>query len=386
MHYTFNQHYLSGGKLKMKLPKKTFLALTAFLIIAALWSCGDWSLETGGIPKSSLSIPGALTADSGSRAPSEEDVFSPFRSSLEIADDILATVNGFIDEINANYVPDSYAGTSGDYYLTISTEESRTYSKRLDFSEEVGTDPFLQINYTPGTTKGELYWKDPDALAGQPTALKVFYDASTAAPVLQGWLVVYPETTQPSYPKNLYFKATKSGSKIMVEGGLAYHFTVEGNVDYSSDSESDRVYMFKSYTDTTGEKAAVALYFPKDTVSTVTESHNVQSSIIESFYDFYIDNSVNDFTPILGQDAADLAAFKSIVLSLDAASLGSDLAFLLDLENPIAYNTTGYVANGSPLPSGYTTADLGDPTTITFTMSPAGIAGLTAADLAPLTD
>ena len=388
MYYTFINQYHSGGKLNMKLSKKSLLCITALILIAVLWSCGGFELETGDIPKSSLSIPGALTSDSGSRATSQDGVFSPFRSSLEIADEILAVVNGFIDEINATYIPDSYSGLGedGETYFTISTDESREYSKRIEFSEAVGVDPFLQINYTPGTTEGELYWKDTDAPAGQPAALKVYYDASTSSPVLQGWLVVYPDTTEPTYPKNLYFKATKTGDIIKVEGGLAYHYTIPATVDYPTDSESDRAYMFKSYTDAEGEKAAVSLYFPKDTVSTVTEDHDVQSSVIESYYDFYIDNGVTDFNPILGQQVADLAEFKSVVLSLTEAQLGPDLAFLLSLENPIAYNTSGYVANGSPLPSGYATADLGDPSTITFSQSPVQIAALTSAGLAPLSD
>ena len=388
----------------MKLPKKTFLALTAFLIIAALWSCGDWSLETGGIPKSSLSIPGALTADSGSRSISRgatstggtaENFFEPFRTSLELAEEILIFVNEMIDSLNESIVPDNFDDMIGDQYVIISTDTNREYAKRIDFrSSESAEKPFLQINYTTGIVKGEIYYIEEDSTLDLES-IKVFYDETGSQPVLRGWITIKEMTTDDTYPKSVYFNATKnSAGQIIVDGGLAYHFVFgdSSNINWPDYYVAEHTYMYKALASSDGTKAEVALYFPLSTVSTTTipESMNIKNSFLDILFEWIETDNPGDLDTILGQTPETITGGSSLGTVLDGlgGTADDDLDFVLKLSNNIAYSdVSGYMGNEGnttyPFPSAY---NLGDPTTITFTMSPAGIAGLTAADLAPLTD
>ena len=357
----------------MKSSKKIILVLLALTVLTVLTAC-NFGGEANEIPKSAIDIPDALLSSAGSRTSvgvTYENLFEPFRVSLKTASDVLNYVNSLIDEINQNVVPDTYEGPSGDDYLRITTDTGRTYTKRLEFSESAEDDPFLQINYSPGTAAGELYYEDTAASAGDLETIKVYYDSSI--PVLQAWLTVKAETSG-SYPVNLYFNAVKnSAGNIEIEGGLTYHFLWDADpITYPFPDSSERVYVFRAYANGEGTKAQVGLYFPLSTVVTVTEAHDIQQSFLEILYTWL---EANDFG-FWDQNITSQEEFNTFVLAQDAAALG-DLGFILSLVNPIAYSSTGgYEGNGA-IPSEY--LDLGTLSNISFSQTPVQIAALTPA-------
>ena len=362
----------------MNQTRKIIFTLSVLALLSALTGCGLFFGSPGEVPRSEIGIPDALVSDAGSRAVTgNAALFEPFRASLEIADSVLDSVNDIIDAINSNVIPNSGEVTldTGET-LTFSTDNARTYTKRIEVTPSGASAPNVQINYTPGSTEGVLYFKEASPAAGELEAMKVYYNATTANPVLTGWLTVAADTAEDSYATSLYFNVTKnSAGNIEVEGGVSYDFTWGADdTTYTTPYTSERTYMYKSYADAAGTKALTGLYFPLSTVADVTEAHDIQQSFLEILYNWLVGNSNWSFssweTPINNQ-----SDFNTFVLDeLNSDTIG-DLAFILSLTNPIAFNSTdGYVANGDAVTSAY--ADLGDLADIDFSLGPDDISGL----------
>ncbi len=378
----------------MKTSRIILIMLTAAAVLTLLFSCGlfDSLSFSGDIAAPTLTIPGALTSGGArtvSRAASPggtaEDFFEPFRASLEIGDNILTVVYNIIASINSTYVPDTFegAGDNGEY-ISITTDTNRTYSKRIEFkSSESAAAPYMQINYNPNITKGVIYYSEEDS-AKDLEKVKVFYDETGTYPVLSVWGSVKDGTD--TYPKSFYFHATKNADgKIVVEGGVSYNFVFGSGTTYPVYNTSERTYMYKALCSSDGTKAEVALYFPLSTVTTtaVPETADIKSSFLDVLYNWIeVDNS-GDLSSMLGAAVTDGASLGTAIDAYVAADgvLDDSLAFILNLENTIAYSdTNGYEGNANnstyPFPASF---DMGDISTISFSMSPADIAALTSA-------
>lgn len=379
----------------MKISKLFLLFFITTAVLTGLMSCNpNQDTGTGDIPKSTMSIPGALTADSSSRTSratgatgTAESFFEPFRSSLAIAEEVLNFVNGMIDSLNSSTVPDSYNGMAGDYYVTVTTDTDRTYSKRIDFkSSETADQAFLQVNYTPGTVKGVLYYIEEDSTSDLEK-IKVFYDETGTYPVLTGWVSIKAGAADETYPKNIYFNATKNSSgKIVFEGGVGYHFVFGGDATYTTDNVSERVYMYKALCSSDGTKAEVALYFPEEsvTVTAVPESMNIKNSFLDILFDWLETDNGQDLdggAPWLDTSYGTITSGSTLGTAIagyvdEGGTLDDSLAFVINLTNNIAYSEeSGYEGNDATFPAAY---DMGDLSGITFSEAPDSIAGLAA--------
>ncbi|MBI9107343.1 MAG: hypothetical protein JEZ04_11425 [Spirochaetales bacterium] len=374
----------------MKISKNILLLFLIAAFSTMFFSCGDGALTTGDIPKSSLSVPEALTepeAKGASRATSAggtaDDFFEPFRNSLKIAEEVLTNVNSIIDALNAVVVPDSWTGTqdNGDT-VVVTTETARVYSKRIEFTSSGSVAPYLQINYTPGTVKGVIYYSEEDATSSLEK-IKVFYDETGTFPVLQGWMIISPGTAEDTYPVSLYFNATKNASgNIIFEGGVSYNFVFGGHVTYTQNYTSDRTYMFKAFTSSDGTKAKVALYFPLSTVTTVTEAQNIKNSFLDILFIWLETENSVDLDSLLSQTPGTITDGTSLGTTLsgmDTADIPDDIEFVLSLTNPIAYDSVaGYMGNATTFPADAAYV-LGDTGTLTFSLTPAAIKALSSA-------
>ena len=378
----------------MKSSKKLFLILIAAVFITTLMSCDPNALK-GDIPKTSMSIPSALTSGSGSRTTAggtAAGFFEPFRNSLQLAEQVLDVVNEIIDSLNNQVIPDSWEGEDNDgNSVIITTDTSRAYSKQINFTSPDAASPFLQINYNPGSVKGTILYKEED-ISQDLEFLKIFYDETGAYPVLKGWITVRAGAATETYAMQLYFNATQnSDGNILFEGGVNSNFGFGGDATYCEDVIENRIYMFKSITNSTGEKAKVALYFPEAT-STVnindaseSEDVNIRNAFLDILFEWLATaNNINIDVDLLGMNEGDVTDGATLGTALEdfTGTLDDSIAFVLSMNNPIAYDATdGYVGNTDNSETDYPTSsdyNLGDLSSVSFSLTPAQIAAIEA--------
>lgn len=421
--------------------KKIITTLIGLLWLAVvLLSCdpgtgsqgdGDDTVK-GDISKPTLAIPAALTSGTDRATTDEDDsgYFEPFRASLAMADNVLDHVYDIIDAINANVIPETQEMADGDGWLSISTDAGREYSKRIEWKSSETADPYMQVNYNPGTVKGEVYFISEDA-AEELDRIKVFYDETGDHPVLKGWLTIkssfIDKTDDETDWTTLYFKGTKNDDgQILFEGGLGYDFVLPGETSGLTGSlQADRTYMYRALCSSDGSRAEVALYFPDSETDTLelTSDHDLKTSWLQLMYDWLAINSYDFETGFEGGyglntvfdinlnpanygltealDASitttavtDGASFEEALLLYsvwaeirEEEDPVADWRFILGLTNTIAYSAAnGYEGNTGGVTEFPSDFDQGDPEAIPFTLTPSEIAGLTAADLAMGTD
>jgi len=123
-------------------------------------------------------------------------------------------------------------------------------------------------------------------------------------------------------------------------------------------------------------KSLVNLYFPKVSVTGMDlTNYSIDKSFSTIVFDWVTLPGNTAFKGDLGSlgirtdSAENLTADLMTFIDTYPEENGLDLfKFLLNLSNPIAYNTNGFVANGIDVEKSYT--DLGDLTKLVFTMSP----------------
>jgi len=379
------------------IKKNVVTALTAGLfLLIMITGCPNFNNaeqeveETGDIPIRSLSIPEALTTEDNrsltTRAGTvtEEEVFEPFRASLALAEEVLVHVDELIAAINANPIPDNYSGTNanGDT-VTVSTETIlRDLEKRIEWEYPNG-DLYLQINYTPDTVKGSIIYHDVNAIDSEIDKIRIDYDETGTYPVLTGWLTIKQDTPlsdTETEAEALYFRETKNNDGLIeFEGGVIYNYVTDIYDDGDSNTTTDgnrlidkRAYMFRALTSSDGNKAEVNLYFPPaETTATLEETNDIKTEYLGILFEWVETANSLDLDTILGQSpntVTDGTTLGTVLNGMDSANIPDDLAFVINLTNPIAYSdSTGYLENGTLSAANDLT---GDPAEINFTKTP----------------
>lgn len=392
------------------MKKIAIVFLILIFVFFSMYSCEALTKVTEKIPEIAMTIPASLASTVKSvkattGAPDAPGVFQPFRDALSAADWGIDTVNQIINTLNENYIPDSFAGVIGNYYVVVSTDSSRTYAVRINIYNGTTEDPatlMLQINYNKGEVKGEfiLDVQQMDS-SSDVSMVKIFYDGTvTGSEQLKGWVTW--DTSSPSsaiYPINLYFHGYKDGDLIDFEGGVLYNYVFDDGTNPHS-YEANHVYMFKAVNDPVNDYSTVKLYFPESTVSDNTSLKSIDEAFLTILFTWVNYPENNDVQSALtsagiGWDENAGVTEQDFKTNLetwqtnnpDDPSLDSIL-FILNLDNPIYYNNVdGYVANGaSPAVdvSAYPLALLLD--SITFIYTPDDFENSTDFNISFLTD
>ena len=362
------------------MKKTSIILLLIFMLIFSLYSCNALTKVTEAIPKIAMSIPDSLVSTSTKSVtkattgnPDTEGIFEPFRAALSAAEWGIDAVNQIIDTLNDNLIPDSYEGAIGDYYVVISTDDTRNYAVRINIYNGDTADSstlMLQINYNKVEVKGEfvLDVQQMDSTS-EVSMVKIFYDGTVEGEeTLKGWVTWdTPSSTDKIYPINLYFNGYKNGDYINFEGGVQYHYIFDDDDDQTTGDnsnpdyyEANHVYMFKAVTDPVLDYSTVFLYFPDTNINDNSNLKSIDQAFLTILYTWvnYSENTdvqTNLNNAEIGWNEGDGVTESDFKQNLenwrdanpDDNSLDSIL-FILNLDNPIYYNSTdGYVANGA---------------------------------------
>jgi hypothetical protein len=368
--------------------KDRVFLITGVLVFLLLASCGEVNPPAQnfeGIPGPEFNIPDPLVPQV-SRAGDTSNVFEPFRASLYFAQECVSLVDAIIETLNLYQIPDDGQFISDtNELIVISTDENRDYATMIEVYTGTEANPgekYMQISYTKGSDCGETVFdvdlKEPGSDVDR---IKISYDNTGANPLLTGWLTFNYNDSDPyvTYPFSLYFNGVKENDIVTIEGGVSYHYFFDNEEGAYSDTTTyvyEHVYMFKTMSDTVAERAIVHLYFPlKEITLSSIEDWEISESMLSVLFDWLnmTGNSQlkTDLINFYGYDET-----KSGLYSLLDTHRGDedlvDLIFILDLDNPIAYNSTGYVTNGTEnVTLEYT--GIGDIGSVTFSEEPLDI-------------
>ncbi len=207
--------------------------------------------------------------------------------------------------------------------------------------------------------------------------VKLVYDGTDMAnETLDGYLTFKDPTDDKMKAQSLYFNGVKKGDVVELTGGVVYNYIFgDGDADIPDVYEANHAYMFTSISNVKEGKSLVNLFFPKASEeSKVLTAYSIDRSFSENVWKWVKRprntglQTVLDSIKINYETAENLTnGLKDFMATNPNATDLDSIKFLLNLSNPIAYDTKGFVANGT-LDKAYT--DLGDLTKLTFTMTP----------------
>ncbi|MDY6969803.1 MAG: hypothetical protein SVR08_14245 [Spirochaetota bacterium] len=309
--------------------------------------------------------------DHNSKPDNPLEVFDPVRIYVGIADYAADLAREIIEYLSTHTLPDSFDEVveNGERIVITTpggTVDGITYDKKIEVYT-ADNDKYFEINYMKTEIKGIVIIKpkvnDPtDVLTG----VSIFFDGTDDIKVMDIDLTaVKPELVENGYLSHLLLHTTKDDNIITIEGGAQITDFMFGDDEDDGDTPiiEDHTYMIKAKADENSNLAVAHLGLPKSDVNVNEDLYN-DYSISESFLDLFlrwvtlpensdicddIDSVLSTYDEEWDADTEHLQGAINAFHDEYPSITDNEFLFLLNLDNPVGFDSGGYDSNGDDL-------------------------------------